>query len=261
MKIDRVMLVWDGNPFYEGFYEMHERLWARLGIKTGLVFVSNGTNAHAIPKTGDVRVLEDRSTVPFSPPPKRSWKATMAIIHGPRLFPNEVVMVTGMDQFPASKRFINAIESIPEDELVTAVGSKNHITTNHIVAHCDVWSKIMEPAPMDFTELLEWTWALNLNVDGHRDANQQPIAVGWGNDEVLFAKLVQESGVNVRTVFEDPWPQWLDRVLGITQVTPDPEKLRSGWYSELHIRLPMSHLDRTTFDTLCNMNPFPLGDK
>ena len=101
MKIDRVMLVWDGNPFYEGFYEMHEKLWAKLGIKTGLVFVSNGTNAAAIPKIGDVRVLEDRSTVPFTSPPGRNWKATMAIIHGPRLFPGEVVAVTGMDQFPA----------------------------------------------------------------------------------------------------------------------------------------------------------------
>ncbi len=34
MKIDRVMLVWDGNEFYSGFYEMHEKLWAKLGIKT-----------------------------------------------------------------------------------------------------------------------------------------------------------------------------------------------------------------------------------
>jgi hypothetical protein len=56
------MLVWDGNPFYEGFYEMHQKLWDKLGIKTGLVYVSDGHNAAAIPKTGDVRVVEDRST-------------------------------------------------------------------------------------------------------------------------------------------------------------------------------------------------------
>src|SRR6187455_2152552 len=101
MKIDRVLLVWDGNGFYNGFYPMHERLWERLGIKTAMVFISNGSNAHLIPKSGDIRVLEDKSTVPFTRPPGRNWKATMGIIHGPRLFPNEVVIVTGLDQSPA----------------------------------------------------------------------------------------------------------------------------------------------------------------
>jgi hypothetical protein len=257
MKIDRVMLVWDGNPFYKGFYEMHEKLWAKLGIKTGLAFVSDGKNAAAIPKTGDVRVLEDRSTVPFTPPPGRSWKATMAIIHGPRLFPNEVVMVTGMDQFPASRRFIDAIADVQEDELVSAFGNRDHIATGSIVAHHDVWSRVMAPVPMDFTELLEWTWALGLNVDGYKDINQQLIAIGWGNDEVLFSQLVRESGVTVRTIFKDPWKQWLNRVLGITQQVPDPEKLKNGFYSELHIRLPLSALDRKTFNTLLEMEPFP----
>jgi hypothetical protein len=250
------MLVSDGNPFYQGFYEMHEQLWPRFGIKTGLVFVSNGTNAHLIPKTGDIRVLEDRSTVPFTPPPGRSWKATMAIIHGPRLFPNEVVMVTGMDQFPASRRFMDAVAKVPENELVTAIGSRNHVTTNHVVAHHAVWSEIMRPAPMDFTELLEWTWALGLNVDGHRDANQETIAIGWGNDEVLFAQLLLASSVPVHTAFKDPWPEWLDRVLGITQVVPDPQKLAEGYYSELHIRLPMAERDRKIFnDVLALANP------
>jgi hypothetical protein len=250
MKIDRVMLVWDGCNFYDGFYSMHERLWAKLGIKTGLVFVSNGTNAHLIPKTGDVRVLEDKSTVPFTPPPGRSWKATMAIIAGPRLFPGEVVMVTGLDQFPASRRFLNAVKEVPNDELASAIGNAAHVTTNHIVAHCDVWTRIMQPSPMDFTELLEWTWAKKLNVDGHRDVNQKSIAVGWGNDEVLFAQLVQQSGVTVRTLFQDPWEQWLNRVLGITQIVPDLQKLKDGYYSELHIRRPISQLDKETFEKL-----------
>lgn len=159
-------------------------------------------------------------------------------------------MVTGMDQFPASRRFMDAVSEVPEDELVTAIGSRDHVTTNHIVAHHSVWSKIMAPAPLDFTELIEWTWARGLNVDGHRDINQNTIAIGWGNDEVLFAQLVRESGVPVRTLFTDPWEQWLNRVLGITQIDPDPIKLREGFYSELHIRLPLSHRDRRTFEEL-----------
>ncbi len=250
MKIDRVLLVWDGNPFYAGFYPMHEKLWAKLGIKTGLVFVSDGKNAHLIPKTGDVRVVEDKSTVPFTPLPGRNWKATMAIILGPTLFPGEVVMVTGLDQFPASRKFINAVAEVPGDELATAIGSRDHVTTNHIAAHHSVWSKIMQPAPEDFTELIEWTWAKGLNVDGHRDANQKTIAIGWGNDEVLFAQLVRDSGVPVRTLFKDPWEQWLNRVLGITQIVPDSKKLKDGFYSELHIRLPMADLDRNIFNKL-----------
>jgi hypothetical protein len=229
---------------------MHEKLWAKLGVKTALVFVSDGKNAHLIPKTGDVRVLEDKSTVPFTPPPGRCWKTTMAIIHGPTLFPGEVVMVTGLDQFPASRRFMNAVAEVPDDELATAIGDSSHVTTNHIVAHHKVWSEIMRPAPADFTELIEWTWAKKLNVDGHRDANQKTIAIGWGNDEVLFAQLVQQSGVTVHTLFQDPWEQWLHRVLGITQIVPDLQKMKDGYYSELHIRRPISQLDKQTFEKL-----------
>lgn len=245
MKIDRVMLVSDGNPFYDGFYPMHLKLWDRLGIKVGLVFVSNGKNGHLIPKTGDVRVVEDKSTVPFTPPPGRNWKATMAIIHGPTLFPGEVVMVTGLDQFPASRRFINAVADVPEDELASCIGSRDHVTTNHIVAHSDVWSRIMAPAPSDFTELLEWTWQQKLDLSGYGT-----IATGWGSDEVLFANLIRQTGVNVRTIFKDYQADWLERVLGITQKVPDPQKLRDGFYSELHIRLPMSELDKQTFNAL-----------
>ena len=249
MKIDRVMLVWDGNPFYTGFYEMHEKLWPRLDIKTGLVFVSNGQNAHLIPKTGDVRVLEDKSTVPFTPPPGRNWKSTMAIIAGPRLFPGEVVMVTGLDQYPASRRFINAVAEVPEDELATAIGNVDHVTTNHICAHHDIWSKIMAPAPMDFTELIEWTWAQKFDVSGYGT-----IATGWGNDEVLFAHLLRQcEGLKIRTMFKDCWPEWLNRVLGITQVEPDMDKLKAGYYSELHIRLPMSELETRIFNDLLNI--------
>jgi len=253
MNIDRVVLVWDGNPFYDGFYEMHRKLWAKLGIKTGLVFVSDGSNAAAIPKDGDIVVVEDRSDVPFTPPPGRSWKATMAIIHGPCLFPGEVTMVTGMDQFPASCRFINAVAEIPDGSLVTCIGSPTHITTNHIVAHHNEWSRIMSPAPSDFTELIEWTWDQDLDVTGYGD-----IAIGWGNDEVLFAQLVRAcENLNVVTAIENYQEDWLDRVIGITQKVPDPQKLRDGFYSELHIRLPLSGLDRQTFNTLLAAKPFP----
>ena len=247
------MLVWDGNPRYEGLFEMHQKIWAKLGVEVSMVFVSDGKNAAAIPKTGDVRVVEDRSTVPFTPPPGRNWKATMGIIHGPRLFPGEVIMATGMDQIPASRRFLEKVEPVPEDQLITNYGSLSHIPTGNIVAHHDTWSRIMAPAPMDFTELLEWAWDQKLDVSGYGN-----VAVGWGIDEVLFTNLAQRcEGLTVHTAIGNCWPDWLDRVLGITQVVPDMEKLKSGWYSELHIRMPLSNRDQSTFNTLLSLDPFP----
>ena len=251
MKIDRVLLAWDGNPRYAGLFEMHRKIWAKLGIEVSLAFVSDGKNGAMIPHDGHVVVLEDRSTVPFSPPPQRNWKATMAIIHGPRLFPGEVVMVTGMDQLPASRRFLDTVAPVPDDQLISNYGNIGHIPTGNIVAHHDTWSKIMTPAPMDFTELIEWTWAQGLDVSGYAEGS-----IGWGNDEVLFTQLAQQCGVTVHTALANCWPDWLDRVLGITQVTPDPEKLRTGWYSELHVRMPLSARDHATFKALLELDPF-----
>jgi len=247
MKIDRIMLVWDGNPFYEGFYEMHQRIWAKLGIETALVFVANGENEHLIPSTGDVRVLYDKSKVPFTPPPGRNWKATMAIIHGPRLFPGEVIRVCGMDQFPASRQFTDAVDKVPYDELATSIGDITHVPTGSIVAHHDVWTRIMNPAPMDFTELIEWTWERKPGANyGYAETS-----IGWGSDEVTFANLMQQcQGLKVRTLFRDCWTDWLDRTLGITQIAPDDQLLKEGYYTELHIRQPLSDCDKKTFERL-----------
>jgi hypothetical protein len=158
-----------------------------------------------------------------------------------------------MDQFPASRRLLDAVDKVPDGELITYIGNIYHITTGNIIAHHNEWSRIMAPAPVDFTELLEWTWALGLDTSGYGS-----IAVGWGCDEVLFTQLVQRcENLKIRTLFKEAWPDWLDRVLGITQVAPDMEKLRSGFYSELHIRLPLSRRDKNTFETLLALEPFP----
>lgn len=253
MNVDRVVLAWDGNPRYDGFYSMHQKIWSKLGIKTGLVFVSDGSNLSAVPNTGDVIVVEDKSKAPRSPLPGRNWKATMGMIHGPRLFPNETTMVVNMDQFPASRRFLNAVEHIPDDKFATNFCDKTHINTSHIVARHDTWEKIMMPAPLDFTDLIDWAWGLKLDLTGYGN-----IAIGWGSDEVILTRLVQKcEGLEVVPAFRSYAEDWLNRVLGITQKVPDVNKLKSGWYSELHIRLPMSKLDKSTFDSLLRMDPFP----
>lgn len=43
---------------------------------------------------------------------------------------------------------------------------------------------------------------------------------------------------------------YLARMLVITQIAPDAKLLREGYYSDLHIRLPLSDRDRETFETL-----------
>lgn len=251
MKIDRAVLAWDGNPLYAGFFEMHQQIWGKAGIKVGLAYVSNGSNAAAIPKTGDVVVLEDKSKAPFTPPPGRNWKATMGLIHGPRLFPGEVTIVMNMDQFPASNQLIEAVERVPDDEMATAFCPISHICTTEIIAHYDTWERIMAPAPLDFTELIEWTWAQNLDVSGYGN-----IAVGWGNDEVLLSKLANEcEGLKVTPLFSSD--HWLPRILGITQVTPDPAKLRAGYYTNLHVRQPIRTQDQATFNTLMSLDKLP----
>ena len=254
MKIDRVIFCYDGHPDYDGMYPLQRRLWAKLGVEATLMIVGD-----TVPdKPGSVR-LETDHDLPQDPPGGRNWKATMALLHGPRLFPGETIMVSGIDQFPLSRLFLNAVSLIPDDQMVVAFGGIGgsydklfngirYYPSSHVVAHHDIWEAVMAPAPKDFPRFLRWAWAKNLEVmwPDH--------AVGWGMDEAVLGHLIQLSGVRLnvfpKQVFND-WNAWrLGR--GATKKL-NPSLLKDGAYTELHAHRPLPQDERDLIERVIQL--------
>lgn len=249
MKIDRVIFCFDGHPDYAGMYELQRRLWAKLGIQATLMIV--GDSVPDMP--GSIR-LETDNDLPQDPPGGRNWKSTMALLHGPRLFPGETIMASGIDQFPLSRAFINHLDKVPDDAFVVAFGGiggsydklfdgVRYYPSSHVVARHDLWEQVMAPAPRDFPEFLRWAW-----VQGY-EVMWPDHAVGWGMDEAVLGHLLTKSGVKPH-VFSKRWfDDWNARRRG-RGCRSVRAKLHIGEDTELHAHRPLPPDERDVIEHL-----------
>lgn len=240
MTIDRIIFCYDGHPEYAGMYELQRRLWAKLGIEATLMIVGDAV----ADMPGSIR-LETVPDLPQDPPGGRNWKATMALLHGPRLFPGETIMVSGIDQFPLSRMFLEAVAPLPEDAMLIALGGiggsydklfngVQYYPSSHVVARQDIWEKVMAPAPKDFGEFLCWAWDQDFEVmwPDH--------AVAWGMDEAVLGHLLAKSGVNPIVPPKAQFKDWDARRLGRgAKAVFTEDLLKAGQYSELHAHRPL----------------------
>ena len=246
MRIDRVIFAWDGHPAYTGMWEAQCEMWPRLGIRPTL-FVTNEIPAPEAPKGCDVVVIVPSANVLRLVPPARNWQATIPLIFAPQFYPGEVVMTSGIDQVPLSRRFVDSVADVPDDNFVVAFGGVRgyeehaeafgcpYYPSSHMVASGDTRAKVLEDTPKDSTAFAEWVWNAGF---------PHMWGGGWGLDEATISQLLarhQEVKVNVfsRKWFEEWDTHRIDAErFGFGSATCDQALLESGYYSESHLNHP-----------------------
>ena len=258
MTVDRVIFCWDGNPMFSGMYLLQRRLWAKLGVKTTLFIV--GAPEIDLP---DSIHLETAPELPQDPPGGRNWKATMALLHGPRMFPGEVIMTSGLDQFPLGRMFLDEIADIPDDQFVIGFGGVGgsydklfdgvrYYPSSHLVAHHDQWMSVMSLAPGEFPGFLRWACEKDWKVMWPEHA------ILWGMDEAVLGQLLHKcsAGQLLRHAILEPlilspefFKNWDSRRIGrgSGRVFAE-ESLRAGRYSELHAHRPMPDIEKAIIE-------------
>ncbi|MFA6043381.1 MAG: hypothetical protein WC718_00225 [Phycisphaerales bacterium] len=246
MKIDRVIIAWDGNPIYAGLWDIQCKAWPKLGIRPTLAAVGDGV-PHGLERDGaDVVFLPDATELPRG---QRNWRTTMSLAHVPRLFPDEVSMTIGLDQIPLGRWFqdyadtvedLNGfIAGLPWAKYKVADCPVQYYPSSYLAASGRVWGRVMAKAPMDFLEMLRWAWNSGVPY-GWADYMD-----GWGLDEALISTgIAAATGtVNLFTPPQEVCHQFQERRvcgrrLGRDATTADPELLRKGYYSEMHSCIP-----------------------
>ena len=110
MKIDRVVFCLNAHPEYRPLWELNAKLYSEVfKIRPTLFFVGDQHEFEAAELSeayGEVFRLERH--VPGLPPRSghRDAVTTLALLHGPHLFPDEVVMTSGIDQFPPVREIL-----------------------------------------------------------------------------------------------------------------------------------------------------------
>lgn len=236
MKPDYVSVGLDANPEYAGMWNLFARAWSRFGVQAVCWFV--GTEVELTRAE-----LSQRHGIVYRVDPGKArgkaWAAPYAgLCWGPAQL-GGIVMTSGIDQIPLSSRFLDYIEAIPDSSMCAGFAGCHHyigtdyIPSSHVVASGDTWRRIMRPSRRLADDVLR-PMSLRLPTMWGNE---------WGTDEAFLShQIAQNSEANVWRVGSEFFEDWDNRRLcRARNDMPDMGKVRSGWYSEAHLHLPLEN--------------------
>lgn len=249
MKIDRVIVVLNNNKNYVSFWNVFSKIWkTKFKVTPTLMFVGTDDELKEndlSQKYGEIIRLEPLSEVVLDS--SLDWSVTWALFYGPTLFPEEVCMTSGIDQLPLSDKFIASIsEDSKESYIVGFAGAyrdiPNIFPSSHHVALGKTFKEMYE---------IEDDWHSEIRkVFNTRSRYTRLSGNYWGLDEAYSSERLLDSNsdkIVYKDIFHSDWvPYRLDRG-GI--LSYDVEKLKSGFYTELHAPRPYEKYEQY-LDTL-----------
>lgn len=249
MKIDRVVFCLNANPQFQGLWELNARLYATVwGIQPTLFCVANAAEYAALELSteyGEVHRLE--RDVPGLPlrQPHRDSVTTLALLHGPQQFPDdEVIMTSGIDQFPLCPDFFELAEQTEEDILVGFAGCRDYedhpiafgcpyYPSSHIVMSSGNWRKVLGGDP-------DWgTDAPRMYHFGY-PVMWPAYQCNWGVDEAFLSQKISISGLSVKRGTREWFDDWEARRINRPALAPIEATLAM---TELHANRPISEFE------------------
>jgi hypothetical protein len=256
MRIDRVIFGWDGAGEFGDYLALNARAYARLGIRSTVVYCGD----QPLNQPPGMDAIHVQVPLGIGTKPPRNWVPTIALLWGACQYPGEVVMTSGLDQVPLSRRFIDATSIIRADLFVGFAGSRcyddhgevfgcNYYPSTHLVATSEVFQRILG--------FSDWDRALETVRRSGVKVMWPDIADGWwGIDEAFFSRKLFEAEIagRVTSSESDPgwWEDWHNRRLGRSWPPGHPERILQGEHTELHGSRPIRPEERVYAETFIN---------
>jgi hypothetical protein len=247
MKVDRVIMALTANPKYTGYWPYVSKLWTeKFGITPTLVFY--GTEQEQLAcgiRHGEFIRLNRIESVTLSR--EREWACTWGLFYGATLFPDDICMLSGIDQVPLSGLFFDELKKVPNwpSKYVVGFGDAyrgSYFPSSHHVATGKMFRKIYDIDP---------NWQMEIEkVYATRSRYPQHVAADcWGLDETYSSEfLLKHQDVALMDIFWRLWhPRRIDRV---NPTAADFDRIRHGYFSEWHGLRPFEANDQTVLAQL-----------
>jgi hypothetical protein len=249
MKIDRVILCLNNNPIYTGFWNPFSRVWKeKYGILPTLIFVGTEEEIeenNLSTEYGEIVRLEPVPEVIVDP--NLDWSTTWGLFYGPTLFPEDVCLISGIDQLPLSSKVFSFLRehttpAITDDHYVVGLSdAKPQYTPNYPsswhIAKGKNFKKLFD---------IEDEWEIEVKkVFSFKDKYSDRLPANfWALDEEHSSAILENYRKSSNSpvplifleMFSNYWlPNRIDRS-GMLQY--DKEILKRGGYSEIHAPRP-----------------------
>jgi hypothetical protein len=253
--VDRVIMCLTNNENYIDFWNYISKVYrVKFNTTPTLMFSGNEDELNELKKTGRLSLeygeiihLPRVDGVPFDP--KLDWTCTWGLFYGASLFPNDVCMLSGIDQIPLSGKFFDLLNNInPREKYVIGFSDAyGHAGASYPSSHHAGLGSFFKRIYG-----IENDWASELiKVHDHRYlcTNLQEFPNFWGLDEAYSSKIIRDclsKGSEVPLALVGNFFQWwragrIDRVHGVIQMTPELlQGIRTSQYTEYHSVRPFS---------------------
>jgi hypothetical protein len=252
MKIDRVILVVDTNPTYTIYWNIVSQVWLKkFNIKPTLLFYGTEEEFkqnNFIVDNLDYKIL---NPIPDISNPNPNWVVTWALFWGATQYPDDVCMLSGIDQIPISTFFFEEISEYNDNHFVVGFSDayKNYTKdtlgyfntqngvmypSSHLVGKGKMFKKIFEIDEIyenEMRKVFDSKHRYHLNNKFYGDSKL------WGLDECYASEKIasypNQSEIKHLEIFWDYWhPRRID-LNGNINSDFNVDLLKEGYYSEL----------------------------
>ncbi len=262
--VDRAIFCLNNNENYIGFWNYISKVYSeKFDTKATLMFSGTEEELGGLMKSGrlstnhgDIVLLPRVAGVAFSP--NLDWTCTWGLFYGASLFPNDVCMLSGIDQIPLSGRFYELINNIDARQkyVVGFSDAYNHagawsFPSSHHVGLGRFFKQIYSIQDRWEEELIKVFNHEEVMKIVLRDAPKGLEGTLWGMDEVYSSYILQEHLKNntspvpillVKDFFAKHWACGrIDRFNGAIPITNDIiSGIRASRFTEYHSVRPFS---------------------
>jgi hypothetical protein len=244
MKIDYAVVATDNNPFYDGYWEITQKVWKHVvGVKTILVTVGD-EDYHKVFDDYELIGYKKVDDIPTS------FQAQVSRLFVTKTYPDKTFLTSDLDMIPLSKGyFIDNAERIDENTLLIysadayGYNNQNRYPMCYNLATGKVYNEIMD-LNCSYEEFIHRLYSLKIEPLWDTDE------LYWGkcvnvfesnpNNENRFVKLHRGFGQGAHLrIDRDYWGSY------------DFSKVKEGYYIDSHLERPYS-LYKHNIDSLVN---------
>lgn len=252
MKIDRVILAVDNNPTYTVYWNIVSQIWLKkFNIKPTLLFYGTEEefkNNNFIVEGLDYKLLDP---IPEISNPNPNWVVPYSLFWGASQYPDDVCLLSGIDQIPIGKFFFEKLIEYDNNSFVVGFSDayKNYdkntlgyfniktgvmYPSSHLVGKGKTFKNIFE---IDEIYEIEMRKVFGCKNNYHLDNKFYGDSKLWGLDECYASEKItsyhNQSVIKHLEIFWDYWhPRRID-LNGNINSNFDLTLLNEGYYSEL----------------------------
>lgn len=243
MKLKRVILAVNDSPIYLAFWPYAAKAWSEIvGIRPTLALVAD-ENTQVDESLGDV--------IRFTPVENldTAFQAQIIRLLLPALFPDEVCIISDIDQVPASRSyFCDSITNFNEDSFVVYKELISRFAPDEI---CMCYNAAKGST---FGEIFKVSASLKSirNRITELGKTAYPLWLWKTDQKVLFQKLTSWSGYKTRChrLGED----WVAHKLYAYDWPQARPRLQKGWYYDVQLGKPYSNFQKYNEEVLRELN-------